>query len=675
MNNENLLIENDVIELSHEVCKFITDPVVRNRAVANVVAAKTVLNYFSDLDVNVDVKSGLHNISQILEFWEISDIYINGAYVDVRLYFDESELCVPKYHFDNNLLPVAYMFVKIDKNLSGALVTGFIKPENIDNTVEYNGYYKLDESDLVSYYDVSDLFFMEEIELPDDIDMMLFEYFDCKNEEKSKISSYLLCSEYARLKLIDISNTNNLFNYVSIDTVLNGDKDEEDTLIEVGNQESLETEILDSSNDLLLDNSENFMELENNDEIEVFDTDLEDISEEDFDSTPFEELNVDFIDQNNNEFTTEVTPSISSIEGTDGQEEDLLSENSDDLDLVEPTNEALTDSIECLYPNDVDNNINEASILDAEASENTIESEVNASGNSGINSTVSTLEFVSDDIEQEAQVVNNNTIVEEELLLELDSDEANSYSHIEEKYEEQDSEMQETAETDIDNLFNAENDIEQAEVVSINTTKKGSKVLPIIGVLVLLGAIGYFGFAKNINAKQDASSTKKLPVVKSKAIKAVQEKIAMPVETVENVNTDKAEEIGTSISVPEIEGNLDASILVSNLVVNWEVPVSYVSNVTSKRYFTKIGKIIQMNLKTEMLLLNKPPITNKIVLNLDYNKSTQKFRVKEVVVSSGEEQIDNMIKNTVNNVLNNNYNFNMNVFNELQGVPNLVIRL
>ena len=73
-----------------------------------------------------------------------------------------------------------------------------------------------------------------------------------------------------------------------------------------------------------------------------------------------------------------------------------------------------------------------------------------------------------------------------------------------------------------------------------------------------------------------------------------------------------------------------------------------------------------MNLKTEMLLLNKPPITNKIVLNLDYNKSTQKFRVKEVVVSSGEEQIDNMIKNTVNNVLNNNEELTEEMFKKVE---------
>lgn len=675
MNNENLLIENDVIELSQEVCKFITDPVVRNRAVANVIAAKTVLNYFSDLDVNVDVKSGLHNISQILEFWEISDIYINGAYVDVRLYFDESELCVPKYHFDNKVLPVAYMFVKIDENLSGALVTGFIKPENVDVTVEYNGYYKINESDLISYYDVSDLFSVEEIELPDDIDLLLFEYFDKNYEEKSKISSYLLSSNYARLKLSGISSTNNLFNYVSIDSVLNDHKNKDVMLIEDDNQELSEPEILDSTNDLLLDNSEDYMELENNDELEELDADLDIISEEDFTSTSYEELSEDFIEGNDNQFSTEVTPSISTIEGIEEQE-DLIFVNSDDSDLVDDsTNDVLSDSIESLYPDGVENNIIESSILDIETSENTVESEVNISENSDANSVVDTLEFVSDDIEQEAQVVNNNTIVEEELLLELDSEETNSYSDAEEKYEEQDSELQETAETDIDNLFNAENDIEQVEVKGLSATKKQSKVLPIIGVLVLLGAIGYFGFAKNINSKQDASSTKKSPVVKSKNIKAVQEKTAMPVETVENVKTDIAEEIGTSISVPEIEGNLDASILVSNLVVNWEVPVSYVSNVTSKRYFTKIGKIIQMNLKTEMLLLNKPPITNKIVLNLDYNKSTQKFRVKDVVVSSGEEQIDNMIKNTVNNVLNNNYNFNMNVFNELQGAPSLVIRL
>ena len=149
----------------------------------------------------------------------------------------------------------------------------------------------------------------------------------------------------------------------------------------------------------------------------------------------------------------------------------------------------------------------------------------------------------------------------------------------------------------------------------------------------------------------------------------------MPDESIENSVNIEQEELGESISLPQIEENLDASIIVSNLYINWEVPVSYVANATAKRFLTKVGKIIQMNLKTDLLLINKPPITNKITLGLEFNKSTQKFKVKDIILSSGEEQFDEMIKKTVNRILNNNFNFNMNVFNDLPGNPSLIIHL
>ena len=148
----------------------------------------------------------------------------------------------------------------------------------------------------------------------------------------------------------------------------------------------------------------------------------------------------------------------------------------------------------------------------------------------------------------------------------------------------------------------------------------------------------------------------------------------MPVETVENVNNVKSDE-GLSVSIPAIENNLDASIMISNLSINWEVPVAYASNNTAKRYFTKIGKIIQLNLKTELLLLTKMPISNIIKVELEYNTNSQKFNVKGILLSSGEKVVDEVIINTVNKVLNINLNMNMGAFDNISGNPILIINL
>ena len=150
---------------------------------------------------------------------------------------------------------------------------------------------------------------------------------------------------------------------------------------------------------------------------------------------------------------------------------------------------------------------------------------------------------------------------------------------------------------------------------------------------------------------------------------------AMPVETVESIEPAAPVDEAASVSIPEIEQNLDASILVSNLSVNWEVPSGYISNNTAKRYFLKLGKIIQLNLKTELLLLNKPPITNKIAVEIEYNKATKKFEVKGITESSGEKTVDELILKTVNNALNMNLRMNTTSFSNITGNPVLVIHL
>ncbi len=215
----------------------------------------------------------------------------------------------------------------------------------------------------------------------------------------------------------------------------------------------------------------------------------------------------------------------------------------------------------------------------------------------------------------------------------------------------------------------------------ISKKKPISKVIPIVGILAIAGGLSYFGYTKffatspaGLPPAPDVKQTKvqKTPV---NTAKKPEQQEAMPVETVENVEMPKPTDEGTAVSIPAIEQNLDASILVSNLSVNWEVPSGYVSNTTAKRYFLKLGKIIQLNLKTELLLLNKPPITNKIAVELEFDKAAKKFNVKGITVSSGEKTIDEVIIKTVENALDIKLRMNTNSFGNITGNPVLVIHL
>ena len=143
MSTGNFLIESSDIELAQNICKLISDTGVRNRAVANALAAGIAVRYFEDDKYKAEAESGLHNIGRVLEYIDISDLYVNNCYIDARVFFSDDELSVPAAHFNDNLLPIAYMFIKITPDLSGAEVVGFIKPEDINKNNLIDGYYHI----------------------------------------------------------------------------------------------------------------------------------------------------------------------------------------------------------------------------------------------------------------------------------------------------------------------------------------------------------------------------------------------------------------------------------------------------------------------------------------------------------------------------------------------------
>lgn len=730
MNNDTFLIEESDLELAKSICNEITDKKLRNCSYRNILASKIAKQYFTEIEL--DVNSGLHNIGKVLEQIDISDVYINGSYIDVRLYFDADEILVPKQHFDNNLLPVAYMFIKVDEELSNATVSGFIAPENINQQLIVDNYFKLEEDDLQSFYDIESLIETNYDEPEENIENLILNYIENSYVADNEFYIKLLKSESSRTLLIDCAKADNILKkvFVSNDFVQQNDEEAaKDTIMEIDNTSEEEPEIL--NNDFeealepteLLEESSNDFELSMDNEenlLEQFDTETVDLTEssteEDNELILFEEPEeIEEIEAtqnieetlNTNESSEEI---LEIIEETDSNEAnlDIISEIEEPLlefsERAEESNETMDNSNELKEP------------IDSEETSIDIIDNIELQSDVG-NDFESTFEVDAETETQEVNNVNEETIseiapVDFDLIEELDSlieEQDNDYSTtttpsletiengeienlteedlmtVEENLESNNSEaMGKTVENEqLDNLFSdntVETEFQEENVIEPKrNNKNGLLVIPF--VIIILGLVIYYAskfidISSFINKSPELPQTTSLP--KKEPVKTMPKDNnvdSMPIETVENVPTEKVVKPKETKPNLIIEQNLNTPVSVENLTVNWEVPSSYVSNTSAKRYLSRIGKIIQLNLKADLLLQNKSPITNKIMVELEFNKTAGSFNVKSLIASSGEETIDNMIIDTVKNVLDMNLKTNMTIFGSMSGNPVLVIRL
>ena len=736
MNNDNFLIEESDLELAKDICKTLDDSDIRNRAVANALAADIASKYFTEGEV--DTSSGIHKIAQVLNDLYIADVYVKDTYIDVRLYFENSELCIPKSHFDRNILPVAYMFIKLDETLSNGLVTGFMLPTSVDKTTEHMGYYTVEEDVLISFYDIESLLIPKDTDdAPENIETLIFDYLDGKLDNNNDLYNILINSKNSRILLQKTANVQTIFNYISVvapaenietslDVATTGLTETED-LIETDDIEPLEgfSSSIDISDEGSFEQLEEFSSdvLEDSETSELDFPEIETTSlEEDANVDELEEFNLveSPIEENSNleEYDLLETSAKESDEiDTFGDMEPNTNENEDlgSFNLIEPLDEENDITTEMVSINEepltmVDDTSEVESPITVDLAEETT---LDLADESIIEEQEIPQETTSDNIEHTTvleetpeQAVehileeNNENITEDETFNEFPTNTTPSKGTIEQEvtmddlesmldndksvFDETPNEESQPASSSenmpqIEELFGVENDksevLEDDFVQPVN--KKGSSIIPLLGTLVLVAGLGYFGYTKFFNQElpnnEPPESAPALVQPEETPTNTTQD--AMPVETVENISTPVATNEGNAISIPAIEQNLDASILVSNLSVNWEVPAGYLTNNTAKRYFTKMGKIIQLNLKTELLLLSKPPITNKIMLELEFNKNQNRFDVKGITASSGEKTVDDLITRTVKNALELNLKINMSNFANISGNPVLVIRL
>ena len=528
VNRENIEIYDKDLRTAKMLCATIADTDKRSKALADVIGARVAVEYFDKDSYEVDNSTSLHNIPSIVEAFDIADIYVNGAYIDVRVYFSDDEICVPKIHYDLNITPALYMFIKLSQDLTQAEVTGFIRPESVNiNNTDGNVYF-VSKDTLESIYDVETrIQKVLDVESIDNKTIYDFASGNLGETDMIEIIKKLQKSTKTRLKLQKIYKAQSIFNLVSSISVPE-------------NFEEIDSEQSDTVSDL-----DELFENDNNSEVSE--------------------------DNELLEFSTEVTPS--------------------GADLIESLD-------------------NEEALTKANAQEN------------------------SEIAEEQADV--------------------------------------QSADDSLETLFTGEQ-----EGVPVSTKKKGNSFVTLLIFLLLIGG-GYALYTNYFNKNEmetlpETQDTASQEVVDNSA--QVNKEEPMPVETVESVSNASKTDEASPISVPAIEQNIDASILVSNLKIDWEVPAGYASNTAAKRYFVKLGKIIQLNLKTELLLLHKPPLSNKITVELTYNSGKNKFDIAGIRQSSGEKVVDDVIIQTVQTALGMNLNTNSESFANIQGNPILIIRL
>lgn len=146
-------IENsDKSSASFFSCKF-ADKKVKNRAYVNALAASIVAKYLNNNGVKTDDVKNLYYVRKILEEFDIADIELKNIRIDVRAVFDESEIFIPKTHFEYNLLPDIYVIIKLD-NDSHAELLGFIEPKIINKNNANREYYFVEKEKLSSISDL-----------------------------------------------------------------------------------------------------------------------------------------------------------------------------------------------------------------------------------------------------------------------------------------------------------------------------------------------------------------------------------------------------------------------------------------------------------------------------------------------------------------------------------------
>lgn len=212
----NTLAEDEVVTDAKNAVRTIADGLQKSKAYYNVLAAKAVEDYLRGKGLVKGEIFNLHSSAKMLADFEIADIQLPNLYIDVRAVFDENEIFIPKKHFNNNLLPDIYLVLKLNEDLAGGTLLGFVEPSKINKQNQNDEYYFVNKSFLTPVSKLEEFilsapektqYMMTDVtESSVEKLIMLYMDHDLDDSKLEKLIDYLKNSAVAREKLVEFEN-------------------------------------------------------------------------------------------------------------------------------------------------------------------------------------------------------------------------------------------------------------------------------------------------------------------------------------------------------------------------------------------------------------------------------------------------------------------------------------
>ncbi len=212
----NTLAEKEIVEESKNSVRTIADRLAKSKAYYNALAANAVEDYLRAKGLISGEIYNLHDSAKMLADFEIADIQLSNLHIDVRAVFDENEIFIPKKHFTNQILPDIYLVLKLDEDLSGAKLLGFVEPSKINKQNCNDDYYFVNKSFLTPASKLEELIKSTPVKtqyMITDVTaasieklIMLYMDHDLDDSKLEKLIDYLKNSAEAREKLVEFEN-------------------------------------------------------------------------------------------------------------------------------------------------------------------------------------------------------------------------------------------------------------------------------------------------------------------------------------------------------------------------------------------------------------------------------------------------------------------------------------
>ena len=130
---------------------LLSDEFQRKRAYASILALYAFLNTLEKTPYEIQKAMTLFRNPVINEQYEISDLYVNGWHLDVRVVTGGDAVLIPKVHFDADIVPDYYVVVKVDSELKNAELIGFADKSNLQKEAYDYHYNYVSFDSLISY--------------------------------------------------------------------------------------------------------------------------------------------------------------------------------------------------------------------------------------------------------------------------------------------------------------------------------------------------------------------------------------------------------------------------------------------------------------------------------------------------------------------------------------------